>query len=79
MEERNTPQFKILDARQTPVRGGLVVIILLTLAFGWFAVRWQLGNMLAELTLPTDPGAKDIAALAVQLSPGDPMANWLSV
>ncbi|MCY7345353.1 MAG: carbohydrate binding domain-containing protein, partial [Pyrinomonadaceae bacterium] len=47
--------------------------------FGWFAVRWQLGNMLAELTLPTDPGAKDIAALAVQLSPGDPMANWLSV
>lgn len=78
VEERNIPQLKILDARQTSVRVGLVVIILLTLAFGWFAVRWQLGNMLAELTLPNDPGAKDIAALAVQLSPGDPMANWLS-
>ncbi len=78
MEEKNTPQLKILDARRTPVRVGLVVIILLTLVFGWFAVRWQLGNMLAKLTLPTDPGAKDIAALAVQLSPSDPMANWLA-
>lgn len=77
MKQTNTQQFKILDARRTSVRVGLVVIILLTLAFGWFAVRWQLGSMLAELTLPNDPSAKEIAALAVQLSPGDPMANWL--
>lgn len=76
-EKIKTEHYAIFDARQTIVRVGLVLIILLTLAFGWFSVRWQLGNMLAELTTPTDAGAKDIAALAVKLSPGDPMANWL--
>lgn len=71
-------QIGILDARQTSVRIGIAVMILIALAFGWFAVRWQVGNMLAELTTPTDPNAKDIAALAVRFSPGDPMANWLA-
>lgn len=73
----NETQIKILDARQTSVRIGIGVVILLVLAFGWFAVRWQLGNMLAELTAPTDPNAKEVAALAVRLSPGDPLTNWL--
>ncbi len=70
-------QIEILDSRRLPVRVGLVFLILIALVFGWFAVRWQLGNMLAELTSPNDPNAKEIAALALRLSPGDPMANWL--
>lgn len=61
-----------------PVRVGLVALVLLALVFGWFAVRWQLGNMLAELTAPNDPNVKEIAALAVRLSPSDPMTNWLT-
>lgn len=52
-------------------------MIFVALVFGWFAVRWQLGNMLAELTAPTEPNAKEVAALAIRFSPGDPMANWL--
>jgi len=74
---KDKTQIKVLDSRSLPVRVGLVGLILTALVFGWFGVRWQLGNMLAELTAPNDPNAKEIAALALRLSPGDPLANWL--
>ncbi|MBA3785595.1 MAG: hypothetical protein H0X15_08685, partial [Acidobacteria bacterium] len=38
-------QIEILDSRRLPVRLGLAAAILLVFVFGWFAVRWQLGNM----------------------------------
>lgn len=60
-----------------PVRIGLLVMLLAAIAFGWFAIRWQLGNMLAELTTPADPNAKDIGHLAQSFAPGDPLATWL--
>ena len=77
MSEKQVEQIKILDARQLPIRVGLIALVIIALAFGWFAVRWQIGNMLAELTSPTDPNVREIAALAHRFSPGDPMTNWL--
>ena len=74
---KDKTQIEILDSRRLPVRVGLVVLILAALVFGWFGVRWQLGNMLAELTEPNDPNAREIAALALNLSPADPLTNWL--
>jgi len=74
---KDKTQIAILDSRRLPVRVGLVILILAALAFGWFAVRWQLGNMLAELTKPGEPNAREIAQFALNLSPGDPQANWL--
>ena len=71
-------QIEILDARQTSVRAGLGLAIIGALIFGWFAVRWQLGNMLADLTAPNDANAKNIADLAVNLAPNDPMTRWLA-
>ncbi len=83
MPEEQTPksatQIEFLDARRMPVRVGLAAAILFALVFGWFAARWQLGNMLADLTGATDPNAKEIAALAVSFAPADPAANWLFV
>ena len=70
-------QIAIIDARKTPIRVALAAAILLAVAFGWFAARWQLGNMLAELTGAGDANAKGIAALARNLAPADPLANWL--
>ena len=70
-------QIQILDSRRLPVRLALIGLIIVALAFGWFAVRWQLGNMLADLTTPNDPNARGIAAFALSLSPNDPTANWL--
>lgn len=75
--DKDHAQIEILDSRRPLFRFGLAVMILLALVFGWFAVRWQLGDMLAELTGATDPNAKEIAALAVNFAPADPMANWL--
>lgn len=60
-----------------PIRIALAAVILLAAAFGWYAARWQFGSMLAGLTLPTQPNAKEIAATAKALSPNDPMTSWL--
>jgi tetratricopeptide (TPR) repeat protein len=70
-------QIKILDSRKISVRIGLIAAIILALVFGWLAIRWQLGNMVAELTLPTEQNAEDVARLAVNFAPHDPLANWL--
>ena len=64
-------------SRQLPVRIGLIVAVIFALVFAWFSIRWQLGNMLAELTQPTEANAKEIALLANRLSPSDPSTNWL--
>jgi len=70
-------QIGILDSRSLPVRIAIGAAVVLALAFGWFAVRWQLGNMLAELTNSTDSNAEDVAEFAVNLAPRDPLPNWL--
>lgn len=74
---KDKEQYVLLDARAMPARIALVAAVVLALVFGWFAVRWQLGNMLAELTVPTAPNAQGIARLATNFAPGDPLANWL--
>ena len=71
-------QIKILDARQTYARIIIIAAVILSLAFGWFTVRWQLGNMLAALTPSSAPNADEIAGLAVSLAPRDPMTHWLA-
>lgn len=68
----------IIDARKLPVRLSIGAAIILAVLFGWFAARWQLGNMLAELTSPNEPNAREIGQLASTLAPADPLANWLA-
>ena len=70
-------QIEIIDSRKMSVRLGIVAAIIFALIFGWLAIRWQLGNMLAELTLATDQNAAEVAQLAVNFAPDDPLANWL--
>ena len=75
---KDASNIQIIDSRTVAVRIGIAAMIVFALAFGWFAARWQLGNMLAELTAPNDANAKDIAVVATQLAPADPLANWLA-
>jgi tetratricopeptide (TPR) repeat protein len=77
VSENKVGQIAILDSRSLPVRIVLVLAIISAIAFGWFAARWQLGNMLASLTSSNDPNSKEIAALAARLSPRDPLTSWL--
>ena len=66
------------SSKQTFVRIVLGAAILAALLFAWFSVRWQLGNMLAELTPLDQPNAAEVAQLATRLAPSDPMPMWLS-
>ena len=61
------------------LRGRLLTGLLLVaaLVFAWFSVSWQIGNMFASLTSPNDPNARQIAEFAYDLSPRDPLTNWL--
>lgn len=76
MSKEKTGQLKFVDSRSLPVRIGLIFVIFFALAFAWLAVRWQIGNMLAEFTSTTDPTVEPVAEFSASLAPGDPMANW---
>ncbi len=58
-------------------KAGLVAVILIALACGWLAIRWQLGNMLATLTPAGDPNINHISQLAINWAPADPATYWL--
>ena len=66
-----------VDARNSRSRVVLAAAVIFALVFGWFAVRWQLGSMIADLTLPGDANASQAAAAAAALAPADPVASWL--
>jgi tetratricopeptide (TPR) repeat protein len=77
VEKETNESVLTVSSKSIGVRVFLAVTVIAILLFGWFAVRWQLGFMLADLTSPTEPNAKNIAEIAVDLSSGDPLANWL--
>lgn len=78
MPDKNQTQIEFLDTRKTPVKIGVIAMVLFALVFGWFSISRQIGNMLAELTVPNDPNAKQIGQLSQTLAPGDPLASWLA-
>jgi tetratricopeptide (TPR) repeat protein len=61
----------ILNARNKTGRIALIGVIVAAVVFAWFAVRWQIGSMLGELTSPTQANAMEIAQAAVSLAPRD--------
>ncbi|CAN5579613.1 hypothetical protein BH10ACI1_BH10ACI1_25780 [soil metagenome] len=71
-------EIKIIDSTNLKVRIFILIAVLLALTFGWYAIRWQLGNMLAELTSQTAPNAKSISEIAVSFAPSDPVTNWFA-
>jgi tetratricopeptide (TPR) repeat protein len=41
----------------------------------WYAIPWQIGDMFAEHSPPSDVGAGQIASFALRLAPDDPQTN----
>ncbi len=68
----------VLESKSTPGRILLLGVIVFTLLFVWFAVRWQVGNMIAHLTAPNESNAASVAKLAIRLAPADPRPRWLA-
>jgi tetratricopeptide (TPR) repeat protein len=63
---------------KTPLAKAAVIAIGLVLAAAvFYAVRWQVGNMLGELTGFDDPNAVMAAEYAVALAPSDPAGHEL--
>jgi hypothetical protein len=59
----------------TPMKAIMMLMILLTLVTTWFAVRWYVGNTIAEYFHPEDHRL-ETAQLAVGLAPNDPVPHW---
>jgi len=67
----------VLDSKSAAGRIALGVTVLVAILFAWFAVRWQIGNMIAALTQPNQPNAAELARLARNLAPSDALPMWL--
>ncbi len=63
-----------ITSRTLRARAIIAVVAVLMLVLGWFAVRWQIGNLLADLTDTADPNAAEISLAVRGLAPSDPMA-----
>ncbi|MEQ1645278.1 MAG: tetratricopeptide repeat protein, partial [Pyrinomonadaceae bacterium] len=67
-----------INSRNTAARVGIGVFVVVALLIGWFAVRWQIGILLSDLTPPTDPNAGEVGLVATKLAPADPGPILLS-
>ncbi len=72
-----TKPLLILNTKSAIGRIAMAAAILTALVFVWFGVRWQLGNMLAELTSPNRDDALSVGNVAAGLTPKDPLPRWL--
>ena len=66
-----------IDSKNLTTKIVMGITILAAVLFGWFTIRWQLGDMLADLTSPSDPNAGSIADVALNWAPADPTAAAL--
>ena len=72
-----TQDLIVLDRKNLSSRLLLIAAIIFAAGLAWFGIRWQLGDMLANLTEPTDPNASAIAVSAQNLAPSDPLTSSL--
>ena len=68
----------ILDSKSLTGRLLLIGAVLAGVMTAWFGARWQLGNMLASLTSPSQSNAAEVAQLAGRLAPADAAPMWLA-
>jgi len=51
-------------------------VVLLFLVGGWFAIRWYVGNTVAEYGPSAEDGGLEAAQVAMRLAPRDPLTHW---
>jgi len=73
------PVSHIIVSRHGDRWGKPLAICVVIAAFlaAWYAVSWQIGAMLAELTPTSQPDSQRVAEMAVALAPNDPGTYWL--
>lgn len=61
--------------RKPLLRGLLFVPVVLALLFSWYAVRWYMGNFVAEFAPHMEEGQLEAAQAAMRLAPEDPWTH----
>lgn len=64
-----------VDVRNPVVRIVLILLLLAAAVWSYFAVRWYIGNTLAEYFNPAPTDFK-VANMAVEFAPKDPLTHW---
>ena len=64
-----------ISVRRLPVRILLLLLLIAAGAWSYFAVRWYLGNTLAE-NFNTAQNNMEVADMAVSMAPRDPLTHW---
>jgi Flp pilus assembly protein TadD len=74
--QSKSPSVITVTFRPPAVRWLLLLPALVALLGACLAVRWYVGNTIAEFYPATDEGGIEMARMAVRWSPGDPLTHW---
>jgi hypothetical protein len=75
VSQSTTDQLKLMDVRRPLQRALLVVPVALALLFSWYALRWYMGNFVAEFAPRMEEGQLEAAQAAMRLAPDDPWTH----
>ena len=64
-----------VNTQKTATRVVLLVLLLIALLWSFFAIRWYLGNTLAEY-FNVSENSIDLAQFASSIAPNDPLPHW---
>ncbi|HEY0460195.1 MAG TPA: tetratricopeptide repeat protein [Pyrinomonadaceae bacterium] len=76
VEKKVLEQIKIIEIKNWQGRLVVLLVLIAALAFAWFSIRWQIGNLLASRPPANQTNDRDVADVAHSLSPHDPITNW---
>ncbi len=65
-----------INFKLSATRWLLVLPALLAIFGAWFAVRWYVGDVIAEYAPTPDQGGVEMAQVAVRWAPDDPLTHW---
>lgn len=76
MSQSKSPSVITLNFKPPALRWLLFLPALIALLGAVAAVRWYVGNTVAEFSPAVDEGGLEMAQMAVRWAPGDPLAHW---
>jgi tetratricopeptide (TPR) repeat protein len=76
MSQAAADDLKLIELRAPVLRIALLLPLLAALLLSWFAVRWYVGDTIAEYSTALQDGGFDTARISQRLAPDDPLTHW---
>src|SRR5215213_4544375 len=64
-----------VSVRNPVLRIVLIIMLLLAAVWSYYAIRWYMGNTLAEYSSPADSSV-NVPQMAASMAPNDPLTHW---